>query len=82
MQIHERNDDMPIAHVAMAVEVAGHASDDNIPLMIANTLIGSYDRSHGGGAHLSSNIAALASKNPGVYGFQTFNTVYRDTGLW
>ncbi|ELT88802.1 hypothetical protein CAPTEDRAFT_170570 [Capitella teleta] len=81
-EIRDRNDDMPIAHVALAMEGCGHADEDNIPLMIANTLIGNYDRAQGGGPHLGSRLASMMAKEPGVHGFQTFNTIYSDTGLW
>lgn len=40
---------MPLAHLAIAVEAAGWADPDTIPLMVANTLIGNWDRSFGGG---------------------------------
>lgn len=43
-----RDDDMPLAHVAIAVETAGVTSPDIIPLMVANTIIGSYDLTYGG----------------------------------
>lgn len=39
-----RDDDMPQAHVAIAVEGAGWESADNIALMVANTMIGAWDR--------------------------------------
>lgn len=47
-QIRMRDDDLPLAHVAIAVETAGVTSPDIIPLMIANTIIGSYDLTYGG----------------------------------
>ena len=50
---------MPLCHAAIAVEGAGWADPDNIPLMIANTIIGSWDRSHGGGANNASNLAQV-----------------------
>jgi len=40
---------MPLAHIAIAVEAAGWSDPDTIPLMVANTLIGNWDRSFGGG---------------------------------
>lgn len=40
---------MPLAHVAIAVEAVGWSHPDTIPLMVANTLIGNWDRSFGGG---------------------------------
>ena len=36
--IRVRDDSMPLAHVAIAVEGAGWANPDNIPLMVANTV--------------------------------------------
>ena len=73
---------MPLAHIAIAVEGAGWESADNIALMVANTLIGSWDRSHGGGANLSSQLASRAATEPMCHSFQAFNTCYTDTGLW
>ncbi|XP_022659024.1 mitochondrial-processing peptidase subunit beta-like [Varroa jacobsoni] len=82
--IRVRDDDMPFAHIAIAVEGAGWANADNIPLMVANTMIGSWDRSHGGGANASSRLAAWAQSVPfkSMHSFQSFNTCYKDTGLW
>lgn len=48
-QIRVRDDKMPLAHIAVAVEAAGWSHPDTIPLMVANTLIGNWDRSFGGG---------------------------------
>jgi len=77
-----RDDGMPLAHVAIAVEGAGWANGDNIPLMVANTLIGSWDRSYGGGANMASSLAATCAKTNICHSFQSFNTCYTDTGLW
>merc|ERR1712142_702106 len=52
--IRARDDSMPLAHIALAVEGCGWTNPDNIPLMVANTLIGSWDRSMGGGTNLAS----------------------------
>jgi len=43
--VRVRDDSLPLAHIAMAVEGCGWKDSDNIPLMVANTLIGSWDRS-------------------------------------
>lgn len=48
-QIRVRDDKMPLAHMAVAVEAVGWSHPDTIPLMVANTLIGNWDRSFGGG---------------------------------
>ena len=38
VQIRVRDDSMPLAHIALAVEGVGWAHPDNIPLMVANTV--------------------------------------------
>lgn len=81
-EIRVRDDSMPLAHVAMAVEGCGWTNPDNIALMVANTLIGSWDRSFGGGANLASPLAAKSSSGNLCHSFQSFNTCYTDTGLW
>lgn len=52
---------MPLAHIAIAVEAVGWSHPDTIPLMVANTLIGNWDRSFGGG---------VVSGNPVPLGFR------------
>lgn len=48
-QIRMRDDAYPLAHVAIAVEGASAASPDIVPLMVANSIIGSFDLTYGGG---------------------------------
>ena len=81
-EIRVRDDDMPFAHIAVAVEGCGWANPDNFPLMVANTIIGSWDRSQGGGANLASNLASYSAQSNLCHSFQSFNTCYKDTGLW
>jgi processing peptidase subunit beta len=50
---------------------------DNIPLMVANTLIGNWDRSMGGGANNSSPLAAYCHEKGFAHSFQSFNTCYK-----
>ena len=82
VQIRVREDTMPLAHVAIAVEGCGWQNPDNIALMVANTLIGSWDRSSGGGANHASPLAAMSAEQNLCHSFQSFNTCYTDTGLW
>jgi len=81
-EVRIRDDLMPLAHVAIAVEGCGWDNPDNIALMLANTIIGSWDRSHGGGDNLSSLLAQDVYKRSSAHSFQSFNTCYTDTGLW
>ncbi len=70
---------MPLAHVAIAVEGAGWDSADNIALMVANTLVGNWDRSHGGGPNLASKLAANCAEGNLAHSFQSFNTIVVQT---
>ena len=80
--VRVRDDSMPFAYVAIAVEGCGWTNPDNIPLMVANTLIGSWDKSMGGGPHNASPLAKYCAENNFANSFQSFNTCYKDTGLW
>ncbi|XP_050536678.1 mitochondrial-processing peptidase subunit beta [Daktulosphaira vitifoliae] len=81
-EIKARDDSLPLAHIAIAVESCGWSDADNIPLMVANTLIGSWDRSQGGGNNNANRLARVADSENLVHSFQSFNTCYKDTGLW
>ncbi|XP_075870543.1 cytochrome b-c1 complex subunit 1, mitochondrial [Nelusetta ayraudi] len=80
-EIRMRDDDLPLAHVAIAVEGASATSPDIIPLMVANSVIGSFDLTYGGGKHLSSRLARLAVEENLCHSFQAFHSSYSDTGL-
>ncbi|XP_075230029.1 ubiquinol-cytochrome c reductase core protein 1 [Lycorma delicatula] len=81
-EVRVRDDLMPLAHIAIAIEGCGWESADNIPLMIANTLIGAWERSQGGGVNNASRLARAAATDGLAHSFQSFNTCYKDTGLW
>jgi len=81
-ELRVRDDSLPLAHVAIAVEGCGWKDPDNIPLMVANTIIGSWDRSMAGGNSSGSHLAEAAARLGLAHGFQAFNTCYKDTGLW
>lgn len=67
---------MPQAHIAVAVEGAGWPNPDNIPLMVANTLIGSWDRTHGGGSgSMASKLAVECARGALCNSFQVSSHV-------
>lgn len=80
--LRDREDSMPLAHIALAVEGAKWENPDNIALMVANTAIGSWDRSFGGPSNLMNQLAARCSESNLCHSYQAFNTCYTDTGLW
>lgn len=81
-EVRVRDDTMPLAHVAIAVEGCGWCDADNIVLMIANTLLGAWDRSQGGGSNNASKFAQTVFGQNLAHSYQSFNTCYKDTGLW
>lgn len=81
-EILVRDDSIPLAHVCLAVEGAGWAEADNIPLMVANTLLGAWDRSQGGGVNNDCVLARNSATIGLCHSYQSFNTCYKDTGLW
>jgi len=81
-EVRVRDDSLPLAHIAVAVEGCGWTDADNVPLMVANTLIGSWDRSQGGGVNNASALARKSAESNLCHSFQSFNTCYKDTGLW
>lgn len=62
-EVRVRDDSLPLAHIAIAVEGCGWADQDNVPLMVANTLIGSWDRSQGGGVNNASALARASAED-------------------
>uniref|UniRef100_A0A4W4HE78 Mitochondrial-processing peptidase subunit beta n=1 Tax=Electrophorus electricus TaxID=8005 RepID=A0A4W4HE78_ELEEL len=81
-EIRVSDNKMPLAHIVIAVEAVGWSHPDTIPLMVANTLIGNWDRSFGSAVNLSSKLAQVACQGSLCHSFQSFNTCYTDTGLW
>jgi len=81
-EIRVRDDDLRLAHVAISVEGTSWSDADTIPLMVASTMLGSWDRSMAAGGNLGSKLAQLSSKYNLCHSFQAFNTCYADTGLW
>ncbi|KAJ8408999.1 hypothetical protein AAFF_G00240200 [Aldrovandia affinis] len=80
-EIRMRDDAMPLAHVAIAVEGAHSTSPDIVPLMVANAMIGNYDMTFGGGKNLSSRLARFSVEDGACQSFQAFHSSYSDTAL-
>ncbi|KAM9859548.1 cytochrome b-c1 complex subunit 1, mitochondrial [Aulostomus maculatus] len=80
-EVRLRDDWLPLAHIAIAVEGPSASSPDIVPLMVANSILGSYDLTYGGGEHLSSRLAQLAVKDKCCHSFQTFLSSYSDSSL-
>ncbi|RKP06962.1 Metalloenzyme, LuxS/M16 peptidase-like protein [Thamnocephalis sphaerospora] len=77
-----RNDALPQAHMALAVEGVGWSHKDYLPLLVMQTIVGSWDRGLGAATHLSSRLSGEISKDNLANSFTSFHTAYTDTGLW
>ncbi|KAJ3326751.1 55 kDa erythrocyte membrane protein [Blyttiomyces sp. JEL0837] len=80
--VRARFDDHPTAHIALAVEGASWTSPDYWPLLVAQSIVGSWDRSLGAAPHLSNRLVQNVSKYNLANSFMSFNTSYSDTGLF
>lgn len=81
-EIRLRDDLLPQAHIAMAVEGAPYLSADYFTLAVMSSLIGSWDQNLGAAANLSSRLSTITHDNHLANSFVSFNKGYKDTGLW
>jgi processing peptidase subunit beta len=77
-----RYDSMNEAHVALAFQGASWTSEFAFPLMLIQTILGSWDRTSSAGRNIASKLAREISENDIAHSYMTFNTCYKDTGLF
>ncbi|KAL3272096.1 hypothetical protein HHI36_022558 [Cryptolaemus montrouzieri] len=81
-EIRVRDDSLPLAHVAIAVEGVGWTDPDLLTLMVASTLLGAWDRSQASAKQNATTLARASGEGDLCHSYQSFNTCYKDTGLW
>ncbi|EUB61093.1 Mitochondrial-processing peptidase subunit beta [Echinococcus granulosus] len=81
-EIRDRDDAMPLAHIAFAFEGPGWADPDTLALMVGSSVNGAWDRTHGGGSNVASPLASKFFEKGNVHSYQHFFTCYHDTSLW
>jgi len=77
-----RFDSDDTAHVALAFEGASWTSEYAFPLMIMQTMLGSYNRAAGLGKNAASKMCQEVAEHELAHSITTFNTCYKDTGLF
>lgn len=77
-----RFDSMSEAHVALAFQGVSWTSEYSFPLMLIQTILGSWDRSSAAGRNIASKLARDISEGEIAHSYMTFNTCYKDTGLF
>ncbi|KFK25778.1 hypothetical protein AALP_AA8G159200 [Arabis alpina] len=76
------DDDLPLAQFAIAFEGASWTDPDSVALMVMQTMLGSWNKSVGGGKHMGSALAQKVAINEIAESIMAFNTNYKDTGLF
>jgi processing peptidase subunit beta len=77
-----KDDESPVAHLAIAFEGFSWTSEHAFPLLIMQTLLGSWDRTSGAGINMSSKLGQVVAEKELAHSFMAFNTCYQDTGLF
>lgn len=81
-QVIYRNDSMPFAHVAIAVEGPGYASPDYLGMLVMKCMIGSWHKSQGRPSMQPFSTAQGAAALDACVSYKSFYITYRDVGLW
>ncbi|KAK4477579.1 hypothetical protein RD792_016814 [Penstemon davidsonii] len=81
-EIRMLDDDIPLAQFAVAFEGASWTDPDSIALMVMQSMLGSWNKSSGGGKHMGSELAQRVGINEIAESMMAFNTNYKDTGLF
>jgi mitochondrial-processing peptidase subunit beta len=73
---------MSEAHIALGYEGASWTSEHTFNLMLVHVLLGSWDRASSTSRTAASMLAQDVAKGDLAHSFMTFNTCYKDTGLF
>jgi processing peptidase subunit beta len=83
-EIQIRKDEMEHAHVAYAFPTCGWTDPDSVPLMVMQSMLGTWDKNTaaGAGKNCSSKLVANLDKYGVATACMAFHTQYSDTGLF
>lgn len=81
-EVRLRDDTVPTAHIAIAVEGVSWSSPDYYTALVAQAVIGNWDRALGSATLQGSKLTSIVSQNHLANSFLSFSTSYSDTGLW
>lgn len=81
-EVRVRDPDMDKVHFAVAFKGASWADADAVPLMVAQSMLGSWDKGSGAGDAASPPLAQRCAANGLADSYMAFNTNYADTGLF
>ncbi|KAF2017589.1 mitochondrial-processing peptidase-like protein subunit beta [Aaosphaeria arxii CBS 175.79] len=81
-EIRVRDDTMPTANIAIAVEGVSWKDEDYFTALVTQAIVGNWDRAMGTSPYLGSKLSTFVSQNNLANSFMSFSTSYSDTGLW
>ncbi|KAK9469830.1 Metalloenzyme, LuxS/M16 peptidase-like protein [Lipomyces arxii] len=81
-EVRIRDDTLPFAHIAIAFEGVSWSDPDYYTALVAQAVVGNWDRTLGNGSFLGSKLTYDVAENHLANSFMSFSTSYSDTGLW
>jgi processing peptidase subunit beta len=81
-EVRIRDDTMPTANIAIAVEGVSWKDDDYFTALVTQAIVGNWDRAMGSSPYLGSKLSTFVHTNGLANSFMSFSTSYSDTGLW
>lgn len=79
-EVRMRDDTIPTAHIAIAVEGVSWNDDDYFTALVTQAIVGNWDRAMGNAPHLGSKLSRFVHSNNLANSFMSFSTSYSDTG--
>ncbi|KAK5121117.1 hypothetical protein LTR85_005601 [Meristemomyces frigidus] len=81
-EVRIRDDTLPTANIAIAVEGVSWKDDDYFTALVTQAIVGNWDRAMGNSPYLGSKLSTFIHENKLANSFMSFSTSYSDTGLW
>jgi predicted Zn-dependent peptidase len=79
-EVRIRDDTIPTANIAIAVEGVSWKDDDYFTALVTQAIVGNWDRSMGNSPYLGSKLSTFVHENKLANQFMSFSTSYSDTG--
>ncbi|KAH8699017.1 putative mitochondrial processing peptidase beta subunit [Talaromyces proteolyticus] len=81
-EVRIRDDTIPTAHIALAVEGVSWSDDLYFTGLVAQAIVGNWDRTMGNSTYLGGKLSNYVAHHNLANSFMSFSTSYSDTGLW
>jgi processing peptidase subunit beta len=75
-----RDDTIPTANIAIAVEGVSWNDPDYFTALVAQAIVGNYDKALGNAPHQGSRLSGIVHQNDLANSYMSFSTSYSDTG--